>query len=459
MTKDKAVKFWEQATPQIEKIMSARAFETWIKPLIPLKLEPPLFELGAPKKFLQEWVEDHYATTISAVLKDLYGQPLNLIITNIETTTTEKDTTPTTGQFFDDSQNTPKNRSLPFKKEDLAASINSKYTFNKFVVGNSNRFAYAAAKAVSEAPAKVYNPLFLYGGVGLGKTHLMHAIGNEIKANNPALNVLYISSEIFTNELINSIRDKNPESFRQKYRNIDCLMVDDIQFLANKDRTQEEFFHTFNTLYSANKQIIISSDRLPKEIPTLEDRLRSRFECGLITDIQPPDIETRIAILRKKALLENIDMPNDVISLLASKIENNIRELEGAFVRIIAFASINALPITMETACAALKDIIDTSSGKPVTIEKIQEVACTHFKIRQEELIAKKRTKNIVYPRQIAMYLSRELTDASLPMIGERFGGRDHTTVIHAIEKIKKEMTENPELRNTIKLLTKKISS
>ncbi|WP_084576826.1 chromosomal replication initiator protein DnaA [Sporomusa malonica] len=338
-------------------------------------------------------------------------------------------------------------------------NLNPKYVFSTFVIGNSNRLAHAASLAVSEAPAQVYNPFFIYGGVGLGKTHLMHAIGHRIKENNPNMKVVYISSEKFTNELINSIISGNPESFRQRYRYIDVLLVDDIQFLSKKEHTQEEFFHTFNTLHEANKQIIISSDRPPREIQTLEDRLRSRFEWGLITDIQTPDLETRIAVLRKKAMMESLSVPNEVVVYIASRIENNIRELEGALIRVIAYASLNNQPIDIDLATEALKDIFPNGRPKQVTTDLIQEIVAGHFKLKLEDMSAKKRTRNVAYPRQIAMYLCRELTETSLPKIGEIFGGRDHTTVIHAHDKISREKNMDAKLNNTLKDLIKRIES
>ncbi|TWH46639.1 chromosomal replication initiator protein [Sporomusa sp. KB1] len=338
-------------------------------------------------------------------------------------------------------------------------NLNPKYIFSTFVIGNSNRLAHAASLAVSEAPAQVYNPFFIYGGVGLGKTHLMHAIGHRIKENNPNSKVVYISSEKFTNELINSIISGNPESFRQRYRNIDVLLVDDIQFLSKKEHTQEEFFHTFNTLHDANKQIIISSDRAPREIQTLEDRLRSRFEWGLITDIQPPDLETRIAVLRKKAMMESLNVPNEVIVYIASRIENNIRELEGALIRVIAYASLNNQPIDIDLATEALKDIFPDGRPKQITTDLIKDIVAAYFKLKLEDLSAKKRTRNVAFPRQIAMYLCRELTETSLPKIGEIFGGRDHTTVIHAHDKIHRERNSDVKLNNTIKDLIKRIES
>ncbi|WP_245867361.1 Chromosomal replication initiator protein DnaA [Sporomusa silvacetica DSM 10669] len=349
------------------------------------------------------------------------------------------------------------NTNLPPISEEF--NLNPKYIFSTFVIGNSNRLAHAASLAVSEAPAQVYNPFFIYGGVGLGKTHLMHAIGHRIKENNPNSKVVYISSEKFTNELINSIISGNPENFRQRYRNIDVLLVDDIQFLSKKEHTQEEFFHTFNTLHDANKQIIISSDRAPREIQTLEDRLRSRFEWGLITDIQPPDLETRIAVLRKKAMMESLNVPNEVIVYIASRIENNIRELEGALIRVIAYASLNNQPIDIDLATEALKDIFPDGRPKQITTDLIKDIVATYFKLKLEDLSAKKRTRNVAFPRQIAMYLCRELTEISLPKIGEIFGGRDHTTVIHAHDKIHRERNSDAKLNNTIKDLIKRIES
>ncbi len=318
--------------------------------------------------------------------------------------------------------------------------LNPKYTFDTFVIGSGNRFAHAASLAVAEAPAKAYNPFFIYGGVGLGKTHLMHAIGHYVLEHNPNAKVVYLSSEKFTNEFINSIRDNKAIDFRNKYRNVDVLLIDDIQFLAGKESTQEEFFHTFNTLHEESKQIVISSDRPPKEIPTLEDRLRSRFEWGLITDITPPDLETRIAILRKKAKADGLDIPNEVMLYIANQIDTNIRELEGALIRVVAYSSLVNEDMTPELAAAALKDIIPNAKPRMISILDIQKAVGEHYNIRLEDFTAKKRTKSIAFPRQVAMYLSRELTDFSLPKIGEEFGGRDHTTVIHAHEKISSDV-------------------
>ena len=466
---------WEQILVELSKDISKLSCDSFLKPIVPLSINEQILELGTPNQFVKEFLEDRYVNSIKAATAKVTNNNLQLKIINLQLgDTVEPELVSTVPSIS--SVNTAKEFVLPTSTAITATtapeikttnsviledsfSLNPKYVFETFVTGNSNRFAHAAALAVAEAPAKVYNPFFMYGGVGLNKTHLMHAIGHRILEKNPNLRVLYISSEKFTNELINSIRDGNPESFRQKYRNIDVLLVDDIQFLSKKEHTQEEFFHTFNTLHNANKQIIISSDRPPREIQTLEDRLRSRFEWGLITDIQAPDLETRIAILRKKALLENLTVPNDVMLFIASRIDNNIRELEGALIRVMAYASLTNQVVTNELVSEALKDVFPHGKTKEITLELIQEIVSSYFKIKMEDLLAKKRTRNLAFPRQIAMYLSRELTDTSLPRIGELFGGRDHTTVIHAHDKIARERNEDNKLNNTIKELIKRIES
>lgn len=465
---------WEQVLKIMEKEIIKPIFDTWIKSAIPLAITETTFEIGTPTQFTKDWIETRYAVTIQNTIQFVTQKPLEVKFINLDLDSEKQqaETVPAPLQQIIPSETKPAGPVESLKaptadagarrtngSEDYTTALNPKYIFESFVIGNSNRFAHAASLAVAEVPAKVYNPFFIYGGVGLGKTHLMHAIGHRIRQNHANLKVVYISSEKFTNELINSIRDGNPESFRQKYRNIDVLLVDDIQFLSKKEHTQEEFFHTFNTLHEANKQIIISSDRPPREIPTLEDRLRSRFEWGLITDIQPPDLETRIAILRKKALLENLNIPNDVMVYIASRIDNNIRELEGALVRVIAYASLTNQSVDMNLCSEALKDIFPNSRPRQITMDIIQQVVASYFKIKQEDLLAKKRTRNVAYPRQIAMYLCRELTETSLPRIGETFGGRDHTTVIHAHDKISRERNEDAKLSNIIKELIKKLES
>jgi chromosomal replication initiator protein len=482
---------WEQVLNKLAGQIIKPLFDTWFEGTVALSLTDDLLEIGTPRSIMKEWLETKYMTQILSAVQQVLERPVKIKFTSLNLDEDEIPAASTEPPDESTAQNPYTATALPIGEppaiqtdspipvqssitidegsvqntaktllnDDSQVILNPKYVFETFVVGNSNRFAHAVSQAVAESPAEVYNPLFLYGGVGLGKTHLMHAIGHRILKNHPKLKVVYISSEKFTNELINSLRDGKPESFRQKYRNIDVLLVDDIQFLSKKEHTQEEFFHTFNTLHEANKQIIISSDRPPREIQTLEDRLRSRFQMGLITDIQPPDLETRIAILRKKALLENFSVPNDVMVYIASRIDNNIRELEGALIRVMAYASLASQTIDLNLATEALKDILPSGSLRQITMELIQEVVSSYFKIKIDDLLAKKRTRNVTYPRQIAMYLCRELTDTSLPRIGEMFGGRDHTTVIHAHDKITRERNEDTKLSNTIKELIKRIEN
>ena len=456
---------WQNTLSLLEQDMIRPSFETWIKVLQPVSYENGCFVLGTTRQIVKEWVETRYLSLIRKSLEAIIDQP---VLVSLSLLASEPANTPTTNDSIltkamkdpaivevKSSYTPTSHRSL----EENISPLNPKYTFDSFVIGNSNRFAHAAALAVAEVPSKVYNPFFIYGGVGLGKTHLMHAIGHRILQIHPESKVLYISSEKFTNDFINAIMSGHPDSFRNRYRNIDVLLIDDIQFLAKKEQTQEEFFHTFNALHEANKQIIISSDRPPKDIPTLEDRLRSRFEWGLTTDIQSPDLETRIAILRKKALLENISMPNDVIVYISSRIDNNIRELEGAFNRVNAYAFLNRSPINIDLAMDALKDLFPKEKASQVTPIKIQEAVANHFKIKIDDLNSKRRTRNVTVPRQLAMYLCRELTDLSLPKIGELFGGRDHTTVIHAYEKVNRERQEDSRLSALIAEISARISN
>ncbi|NUR84564.1 MAG: chromosomal replication initiator protein DnaA [Nonomuraea sp.] len=342
-------------------------------------------------------------------------------------------------------------------KPQEGARLNQKYTFETFVIGASNRFAHAAAVAVAESPAKAYNPLFIYGDSGLGKTHLLHAIGHYAQSLYDGARVRYVSSEEFTNDFINSIRDHKADGFRSRYRAIDILLVDDIQFLEGKEQTQEEFFHTFNTLHNANKQIVISSDRAPKQLITLEDRLRNRFEWGLITDVQPPELETRIAILRKKAIQEGLAAPPEVLEYIASRISTNIRELEGALIRVTAFASLNRQGVDLQLAEVVLKDLITSESGPEITIAKIMDMTAEYFGISIDDLCGSSRSRALVNARQIAMYLARELTDLSLPKIGQQFGGRDHTTVMHAERKIRSLIAERRSMYNQVNELTMRI--
>ncbi|SOC39416.1 chromosomal replication initiator protein DnaA [Ureibacillus acetophenoni] len=432
---------WNNVLAQVEQKISKPSFETWLKSTKLLSYKGTNVIIAAPNSFARDWLENHYVHLIAGILAELTGE--DLLIKFV----VQKD------QDSDDFElPAPIIQAKDTEHYDSSAGmLNPKYTFDTFVIGAGNRFAHAASLAVAEAPANAYNPFFIYGGVGLGKTHLMHAIGHYVLEHNPNAKVVYLSSEKFTNEFINSIRDNKAVDFRNKYRNVDVLLIDDIQFLAGKESTQEEFFHTFNTLHTESKQIVISSDRPPKEIPTLEDRLRSRFEWGLITDITPPDLETRIAILRKKAKADGLDIPNEVMHYIANQIDTNIRELEGALIRVVAYSSLVNQDISAELAQQALKDIIPNSKPRIITILDIKEVVGEHYQIKLEDFAAKRRTKQIAFPRQVAMYLSRELTDFSLPKIGEEFGGRDHTTVIHAHEKIAKMLKEDQQLQQDIK--------
>jgi len=432
---------WDKVLSEAKQKISKPSFETWLKSTKLLAYKGDTVTIAAPNSFGREWLENHYVHLIAAILAELTGKDLHIRFVVQQDPNIENFDIPSPGI-------PEKNDEQP---ETSSGMLNLKNTFDTFVIGAGNRFAHAASLAVAEAPAKAYNPLFIYGGVGLGKTHLMHAIGHYVLEHNPKAKVVYLSSEKFTNEFINSIRDNRAEEFRNKYRNVDVLLIDDIQFLAGKESTQEEFFHTFNTLHEESKQIIISSDRPPKEIPTLEDRLRSRFEWGLITDIAPPDLETRIAILRKKAKADNLDIPNEVMLYIANQIDSNIRELEGALIRVVAYSSLVNEDITAELAAQALKNIIPNATPRTLTILDIQKAVGEHYHIKLEDFTAKKRTKSIAFPRQVAMYLSREMTDCSLPKIGDEFGGRDHTTVIHAHEKIASLLKDDQGLQQDIK--------
>ena len=440
---------WQQVLSIIQTKLSKPSYDTWFKATKAKFIDDSLLEIIAPTTFAAEWLENKYTHLIKTTLYEYLGRNVSITYSVGEPKSAEQSV------VFPAKQNI----SAAIQEESVSNMLNPKYTFDTFVIGANNRFAHAASLAVAEAPAKAYNPLFLYGGVGLGKTHLMHAIGHYIKEHNPNTRVLYISSEKFTNEFINAIRDGQGESFRTKYRNIDVLLIDDIQFIAGKEQTQEEFFHTFNALHEDRKQIIISSDRPPKEIPTLEERLRSRFEWGLITDIQPPDLETRIAILRKKAKAENLDIPNEAMNYIANQIDTNIRELEGALIRVVAYSSLINADITSHLAAEALKDIIPSARPRMITINDIQAKVGEFYGLKLEDFKARKRTKAVAFPRQIAMYLSRELTDYSLPKIGEAFGGRDHTTVIHAHEKISQLLQIDQELYKIVQNITEKIKN
>lgn len=430
------------------------SFNTVLRPTKLTAIEADKAIVEVPNDFIKSVIEKRYLN----LLKDILAQVLNRPISIILEASTKKQAAATSDAISiskEDILNSQK--STKKTNTHTLPCLNDKYTFDTFVVGNSNRFAHAASLAVAQTPAKAYNPFFIYGGVGLGKTHLMHAIGHYIIGQDPNCKVLYLSSEKFTNELINSIRDDKNVEFRNKYRTIDVLLIDDIQFIAGKERTQEEFFHTFNALHEANKQIVISSDRPPKEIPTLEERLRSRFEWGLITDIQPPDFETRIAILQKKAMMENLTVPREVINFIATKIKTNIRELEGALIRIVAYSSLTNSPIDISMAKHVLKDILPEEKPKEVTVDLILDVVGNYYSFKPQDFKSKKRPKDLAFARHVAMYLCSELTDLSLPKIGDEFGGRDHTTVIHARDKIAKEVSESNDLAMVVDNLKKKI--
>lgn len=436
-------KLWLESLEILKVKISEQNISTWINPIHPVGLVGNQLTIEVPNKFIKDWVKDNYKKTIEESLSQV--GTLNYLIDikiNKKINNQKINKTPAT--------NSEKKKEK--RKIEILPNINPKYTFDTFVAGTSNQFAHAAAMAVSKNPATTYNPLFIYGGVGLGKTHLINAIGNEIHKNNNSAKICYYSSEKFTNELINSLRHAKMNEFRNKFRAIDVLLIDDIQFIAGKKSTQEEFFHTFNALYETHKQIIVTSDKFPKEIPELEERLRSRFEWGLIADIQAPDTETKQAILNMKADQNNIKIPEDVIYFLANSITNNVRELEGYLIRIGAYSSLTSTPITVEMAKKILKDIL-IESNKEITIEKIQKKVADHFQIKITELKSAKRLKNIVFPRQISMYISRNLTNLSYPEIGAKFGGKDHSTIIHAVKKIEKLMEEDIQIKVMIENL------
>ncbi|NDL68091.1 chromosomal replication initiator protein DnaA [Anaerotalea alkaliphila] len=447
---------WNQVLDllQHESDINKITYKAFLEKLVPIKVVDDVVVIKADDEVSISIIQKKYLKTIMVAIHEIIGETLEIKFV------LEDEPDEETGQRQSD-KGKKKGKATPVDGVNEENNLNARYTFDKFVVGNNNKFANAAALAVAEAPAEAYNPLFIYGGVGLGKTHLMHSIAHFILNENNDMKVLYVSSEKFTNELINSIRSDKNEEFRQKYRNIDVLLVDDIQFIAGKERTQEEFFHTFNTLYEAKKQIIISSDRPPKEIETLEERLRSRFEWGLIADIQAPDFETRMAILKNKAEIENLQFPDDVLQYVASNIKSNIRELEGAVNKIVAYSKLIHLGydmITREIAEVALKDLISPQDTDKITPELILDMVAEHFGISFADITSKKRPREISNPRQIAMYLCRKLTDASLPKIGELIGKRDHTTILHGYEKINADLKVDASLRNTIDILTKKIT-
>jgi len=432
---------WEAVAGRLQDALNDTTFRTWFADVVGRELSDEAWVIEVPNDFTREWIESHFLGLIRASARDVTGQKrrIQLAVKEPDTAVREPVREPAAGSSG-------------------ATALNPKYTFDLFVIGSSNRFAHAAALAVAEAPAQAYNPFFIYGGTGLGKTHLLQAIAHYVAEHSAELSLRYVTSETFLNDFINSLRDKRIEGFKQRYRTYDVLLIDDVQFFEHKERIQEEFFHTFNSLYEAGRQIIMSSDRPPREISTLEERLRSRFEWGLITDVQPPDLETRIAILRKKVTSDGIDVPDpDVLTFLASRISTNIRELEGALTRVVAFASLTGRTLSVELAQEVLKDVFPQSESAQVSIERIQHTVSDRFGLSLTELCGDKRSQNIVYPRQVAMYLSRELTDSSLPKIGRHFGGRDHTTVIHATTKIARLMREDRSVWDLVQELTARI--
>ena len=435
---------WAKNLNIIKKKVSQQNFETWINPIKIISVEGNNIHLSVPNKFFKDWISENYFNIINDAMSKVMGVNINL---NFVVNKLDRAQKPATGKETEDDKIYTTRKTRKYK---VNTSLNPNYSFDRFVVGSSNQFAHAAAVAVAKQPARTYNPLFIYGGVGLGKTHLLNAIGFLTLSLYQDMNVLYVSAEEFMNELINSIRYDRMPGFRKKYREIDSLLIDDIQFIAGKERTQEEFFHTFNTLHDSGKQIVVTSDKFPKEIPKLEERLRSRFEWGLIADIQPPEIETRVAILEKKAHENNINIPSNVSYYIASHAGDNIRELEGYLTRIAAFSSLTRREIDMELVKEVLKKLLTQSEKKPVSIEDILKIITTRFDIKISELRSRKKSKNLVLPRQIAMYLSRKLTSYSFPDIGMKIGGRDHSTVIYANNKVAKMIEKDGEIRKTV---------
>lgn len=433
---------WDKVVVQLEKELNSHNYNTWINPIQYESMDDNYLTIVAPNKFFSDWIKDNYKSKIEEIIKSLINKKItvNIKVSNVKLKIESKDEISKTEINETEIQQITNN------------TLNNKYTFDSFVSGTSNQFAHAAAMAVANNPATTYNPLFIYGGVGLGKTHIIHAIGNYIHNKNKNAKIAYYSSEKFMNELINSLRYAKMEDFRNKFRSMDVLIIDDIQFIAGKERTQEEFFHTFNALYESHKQIIVTSDKFPKEMPGLEERLRSRFEWGLIADIQAPDVETKLAILEMKADQNGINIPEDVAFFLANSITSNVRELEGYLVRIGAYASLTSTPISLDLAKDVLKDIL-VEQNKQISIESIQKIVANHFNIKIAELKSSKRLKTLVLPRQIAMYISRKMTSASFPEIGNKFGGKDHSTIIHAMKKIEQKMEEDVQLKTTIERL------
>jgi len=443
---------WRSVLEHISKGPNREIAQTMLQPVRVKELEGNCLTLEVPNKLFHDWITQHCKKSIEERASELLKKPVSVTLTLMKQ---ESQLELPVHDARARAEGAPFNRRKLFASADLR--LNPKYTFDTFVIGPSNRFAHAASIAVAQSPAKAYNPLFIYGGVGLGKTHLMQAIGHYILDKHPDANVQYISSEKFTNQLIDAIQNRTTIKFRNRYRNVDILLIDDIHFLGGKEQTQVEFFHTFNTLYDAHKQIVLSSDRPPKEIPHLEDRLVSRFEWGLVTDLQAPDIETRVAILKKKAEQENVSLSNELFFYIASQIKSNVRKLEGALSRLTAYAALMKTPMNLEVAEAILADLVQSEEIKSTTIEAIQKKVAEYFDIRVSDMMSKKRPQAISFPRQIAMYLSRGLVGSSLPEIGEAFGGRDHTTVLHAIKVINRRMKADEAVKKIITYLERQM--
>jgi chromosomal replication initiator protein len=438
--------FWEQALDKLTERIGQHNFETWIKPLRFVGRNKNEIRVEVPNKFFRDWLTEHYLSQLEEILTGLVRTPVKVVlIVNADL------------QAHGTVEKPARKEEKERERSQRTNNLIPKYTFDNFVIGASNQFAHAACMAVANQPGDHYNPLFIYGGVGLGKTHLVNAIGHRSAAQRAGSKIVYLSSESFMNELIASLRRDKMDEFKTKFRNIDVLILDDVQFISGKERTQEEFFHTFNSLYESRKQIVITSDKFPKEIPGLEDRLRNRFEWGLIADIQPPDMETRVAILQKKAEAEAIQLPHDVAIFLASNIQSNVRELEGSLTRLGAFASLTKSVITLELTKEVLQNTLKGSRTE-LTVENIQKTICDFFNIKIADLKAKRRTQNIALPRQVAMYLCRKHTETSFPGIGNKFGGRDHSTVIHASRTIEKRIKEDPHMQSTIEKLERNLN-
>lgn len=444
-------KYWVDCLSTLEKKISEQNFSTWIKPIHFKEMVGNLIYLEVPNRFIRDWISENYQELIEQIISQFINDKCRIKL-EISSNTKVQANEITANVTYHSTNEIPEDIPKLTEKNTAGLYLNDKYTFADFVPGSSNQFAYAAAMAVANNPATTYNPLFIYGGVGLGKTHIINAIGNEIISKNSKLKVCYYSSEKFMNELINCLRYAKMDEFRKKFRSMDVLLIDDVQFIAGKERTQEEFFHTFNALYESHKQIVVTSDKFPKDIPGLEERLRSRFEWGLIADIQPPDIETKQAILKMKADQNGIFLPEDVTLFLANSISSNVRELEGYLIRIGAYASLTSTPINLSMAKEILKNIL-IEKNKEISIEEIQKSVAAYFSIKVSDLKSAKRLRALVIPRQIAMYISRQLTSCSYPEIGDKFGGKDHSTIIHAIKKIERQLEEDYQLKITVENL------